>query len=167
MGLAGFPATFLRSPSALGHGAQPVDDVGPQLGGFQDDHVRPELDEPGIQTVPVRNLQLVPPVTEFPYGGGLRPQGYPEPDRSRISAERSAMSPAQLATVSRTVTTSGTWAVYFPPRVRTLPVILDSRKTRSAPRSRSQPARYQWPRQHSRAHGSTRRGSGRAAVALR
>src|SRR5690606_3822505 len=51
-------------------------------------------------------------------------RGSPAPERSRIRAERSAISPAQLATVSRTVTTSGTGAVKRPVRERTLPVIL-------------------------------------------
>ena len=43
----------------------------------------------------------------------------------------------QLATVSRTVTTSGTGAVKPVPRERTRPVIRDSRKTRSAPATSS------------------------------
>lgn len=78
-----------------------------------------------------------------------------------------AVSPAQLSTVSRTVTASGTGAVKAPARERTRPEIRDSRKTRSAPGRGPSRMRYQWPRQHSSVHGSTWRCSGRAALPLR
>src|SRR5215203_1063746 len=70
-------AAIARSPSALGHGAQPVHHTGPQLGGLQHHHVGPELHEPGIQSVPVRDLQLLPArpvVMQLPHLRGTGPQ---------------------------------------------------------------------------------------------